>query len=345
MPKSLVLIKSGRKPEFALQEQRARALQPHEIRVEVHYAGINFADVMMMLGMYPDAPKLPAAPGYEIAGVITEAGDEASLRPGDRVVGSTMFGGYTEEVVVPASNVVSLPDSVGLDAAVTLPVNYLTAAVALIDMCRVRTGDRVLVHGGAGGVGRMALHIAKAHGAETFATVSSNEKFEIAKEAGADYIINYKTQDFAAEINGITKDYGVDIILDPVGGKTFTHGTTCLTSGGRIVLFGLAAGVAGGKRSLWRLSRAFFRTLRFAPMPLMNHNIGVYGLNLRNYPNAFTRPRLIKYLQQAVQATAAGKLKTLVHRVYPLADGQQALEELASGTTVGKIILDCRTGR
>lgn len=341
MPKSLVLLKAGSHAQFEFREQTFPPLPVTSARVQVHFAGINFADALMMLGMYPDAPKLPAAPGYEIAGVVTEAGSECKFKPGARVAGMTIFGGYAEEVIVEASQLAAVPDGVTLEEAVSLPVNYMTAAVALHDMARIRAGDRVLVHGGAGGVGRMALQIAKQEGAETYATVSTPEKFEVAKEAGADYIINYKTQSFPDEIRGITKGKGIDIVLDPVGGKNLYLDAKCLAPGGTIILFGLAGAVTKKKKSTLNLVKAFMRSLGLSPMLLMNRNIGIYGLNLLKYSKPQTAAALANYLRTALASLASGELKALVSRTYPLAEAKDALEFILSGKSTGKLVLRC----
>jgi NADPH:quinone reductase-like Zn-dependent oxidoreductase len=342
MRKSMVLHKTGRKPLFRLEENETVKPKGNDILIEVHTAGINFADVLMAQGLYPDAPELPSIPGYEIAGFVKETGKGTRFNKGDRVVALTYFGGYTDEIIIHEEQAILLPKTLTLEEAVTIPVNYVTAAIALIDMCRVREGDWVLVHGGAGGVGRLALQIAKTLGAKTIATVGSAVKFKTAKEAGADYVVNYREKDFRTEVQKITRGRGADCILDPIGGRNLIRDFGCLVPSGRVVLFGLADIMKEGKASRIGGLTAFVKSLRFSPMLLMNRNNGVFGLNVLKYFGTRAEERLQAHLREGIALAAKKKIIPLIGGSYKLEDAQCALIELASRKTVGKLILKCR---
>lgn len=342
MGKAMVLHKTGKRPVFTLEEKTLGKLKGKDIIVDVHAAGINFADVLMSHGMYPDAPALPAIPGYEIAGVVREAGKGSRFKKGDHVASLTYFGGYTDEIILEDEQAIPIPKSLSFEEAASIPVNYVTAAIALVDMCRVREGDWVLVHGGAGGVGRLALQIAKSHGAKAIATVGSNGKFKTAKEAGADFVINYREKDFRAEVHKITGGRGADCILDPIGGRNLIRNFSCLVPSGRVVLFGLADIMKEGKGSRIGGLTAFVKSLRFSPMLLMNRNNGVFGLNVLKYFGTKAEERLREHLHEGMELAGKKKIVPLIGGNYKLEDVNCALYELASRKTVGKLILKCR---
>lgn len=342
MSKSLVLHKTGRKPVFKLEERPTSAPGPGQLLVEVHTAGVNFADVLMAQGLYPDTPDLPAVPGYEIAGIVKETGEGCSIKPGERVVSMTYFGGYTDEMIIDENRVVRVPGNLSFEESASIPVNYVTAAIALIDMCRVREGDWVLIHSGAGGVGRLALQIAKSKGANTIATIGSDDKIDTVKQAGADYAVNYREKDFRSETQQITGGRGVDCILDPIGGRNLIRDFSCLVPSGRVVLFGLADIMKDGRPSRMGGLKAFVKSLRFSPMLLMNRNNGVFGLNVIKYFNPNGIERLMEHLKEGINLAAQGKIAPKIGGTYELRNADEALNALSSRKTVGKLILKCR---
>jgi NADPH:quinone reductase-like Zn-dependent oxidoreductase len=342
MAKSLVLYKTGKKPVFKLEERKSGTPGADQLLVEVHAAGVNFADVLMAQGFYPDTPELPAVPGYEIAGIVKQAGKNCKMKKGERVASMTYFGGYTDEIIIPEGQAVKVPKNISFEEAASIPVNYVTAAISLIDMGRVREGDWVLIHSGAGGVGRLALQIAKSLGAVTIATVGSDAKMKTVREAGADYVLNYREKDFRTETQKITKGRGVDCILDPIGGRNLIRDFSCLVPSGRVILFGLADIMKEGKPSRIGGLKAFVKSLRFSPMLLMNRNNGVFGLNIIKYfsPNAIER--LNEHLNEGMKLAGQGKIVPKIGGTFRLEDAPDALLELSSRKTVGKLILKCR---
>ena len=251
-----------------------------EVRVAVAAAGINFADIMARMGLYPDAPPLPAVVGYEVSGVVEACGSGVTgFSEGDRVVAATRFGGYTSHAIVPEGQLVALPEPVSFEAGAAVPVNYLTAWYMLVALGNVKSGDKVLVHAAAGGVGQAALQICKHKGAVVFGT-ASGPKHERLKQAGVDHCIDYRTQDFEAEVKRLTDGDGVDIALDAVGGASFNKSYRSLRDLGRLYLFGASSMAPGKKRSLWAAAKGLLSMKRYGPLELMDKNKGVMGFNL-----------------------------------------------------------------
>src|SRR5262245_17242657 len=191
-----------------------------QVRVRVDAAGINFADISARMGTYPDAPPPPCVVGYEVGGTIDAVGDGVDpARVGEPVIALTRFGGYSEAVVVPSNQAMARPAGLGAREGAAIPVNYLTAYQMLIEIARVRAGDRVLIHQAAGGVGLAALDLCRMAGAETIGTASAG-KHAFLRERGLDHAIDYRRRDYEGEVRQITRGDGVDAILDPMGGDS-----------------------------------------------------------------------------------------------------------------------------
>src|SRR5262245_21059177 len=221
-----------------VQERPDPEAGPGEVRVAVKAAGVNFAETMARMGLYPDAPKPPCVLGYEVAGEVESVGEGVdSLKVGDRVMAGIRFGGHAELVAVPAEQVLSFPEGWSFEQATAVPVNYATAYAALITMGGLKEGERVLIHAAAGGVGPAAVQIAKSVGAEVFGT-SSAAKHDAVKTQGAHHTIDYRTEDFEAEVRRITGGEGLDLIIDATGPTNFRKDYRLLRQGGRLVMYG-----------------------------------------------------------------------------------------------------------
>src|SRR3984957_2175656 len=272
--RAIVITKHGGPNVLQVQEQPDPPLGAGEVRIDVAAAGINFADVMARMGLYPDAPKTPCVVGYEVSGTILEVGDGVeALRSGQRVFASTQFGGYASQVVVPAHNVVAMPDELSFEQGAAIPVNYGTAWAALIGYGNVQPGERVLIHSAGGGVGIAAMQIAKRAGAEIYGTASPG-KHERCRELGLEHAIDYTQSGWE---RGLPK---FDVILDAVGGKSFRTGYDLLRPGGRLVAFGASAVVSGQRRNLVTALRTVIRMPRFNMIKQMSESKAVIGLNM-----------------------------------------------------------------
>jgi NADPH:quinone reductase-like Zn-dependent oxidoreductase len=310
---------------------------PGEVRIRVGASGVNFADVMARMGLYPDAPKLPCVVGYEVAGTIDEVGaGVAGVAAGDAVIAPTRFNGYAELVVVPARQIVPLPAGMSVIEGAAIPVNYLTAILMLEVLGNVRRGDRVLIHGAAGGVGLAAVQLCRIYGAEIIGTASAS-KHAALREAGVAHTIDYRTQDFVAETKRWTGGRGVDVILDPIGGENLRKSYRALAPLGRLVAFGVSSMAPATSRrvlpALWQLARM----PRFGFVRLMNDNHGVLGFNLGHLWDEMDRLHL--YLTKILDYAREGRVRPTVARTFPLAEAAAAHAFMQGRENVGKIVL------
>ena len=242
-----------------------------EVRIRVEATGVNFADVLGRLGMYPDAPRIPYVPGYEVSGKIDLIGQGVpNFREGDAVFALTRFGGYSDVVCVPYKQVFRRLDWMSAQDAAALPLNYLTAYMMLVIMGSLHAGDKVLIHGAAGGVGLAALDICRILGAETFGTASP-QKHDYLLENGLNHAIDYRNRDYERAVMDLTGGKGVHIVLDPLGGIPLAKElSTMLQPSGRLIHFGASSLAAGKRRSLWALFRGMIMLPFYSPLKLMS---------------------------------------------------------------------------
>ena len=270
----VVITKHGGPDVLKVEERPDLPLAAGEVRIDVAAAGVNFADVMARVGLYQDAPKPPCVIGYEVAGTILEVGEGVSdFTPGQRVMASTQFGGYASQVVVPATDVIALPERLSFEQGAAIPVNYGTAWAGLIGFGSLQPGERVLVHAAAGGVGIAATQIAKRQGAEVYGTASPS-KHERIVENGVDRALDYTKPDWE---RGLPQ---FDVIMDAVGGKSFRRSYSLLRPGGRLVAFGASAVMSGEKRNLVTALSTVVRMPRFNMVKQMSESKAVIGLNM-----------------------------------------------------------------
>jgi NADPH:quinone reductase-like Zn-dependent oxidoreductase len=339
--RAIVVPRHGPPEVFEEQEVEERRLAPPDVRIRVEAAGVNFADLMGRVGLYPDAPPLPYAPGYEVSGTVVEAGAKAdpALAVGTRVVAATRFWGYADTVRMPSYAVAAIPDSIAFPAAAALPVNYLTAYLALLHVGNAREGDRVLVHGGAGGVGLAVLDLAKGLGLELYSTAGSPEKCRAVEARGAVKCVDYRKEDYEKALMEATRNKGFHLILDPLGPESFEKGMRMLTALGRIVCFGFSSLVTGKKRNLWHAATSLLSKHKVNPITLMNRNVGVFGLNLAHL---FEEKELLRRgLHEVVGRASRGEISPTIAATFPLtaAGAAAAHTYLHDRKNVGKVVL------
>lgn len=311
--------------------------RPGEARIRVAASGINFADILARIGLYPDAPPLPAVVGYEVAGTVDRVGAGVSgLSEGTRAVVTTRFGGYSDLVTVPARQVLPLPDSVTFERAAAIPVNYLTAWLMLVHLGNVRAGDRVLVHAAAGGVGLAAVQIARWRGAEIIGTASAS-KHERLRAMGVAHAIDYRTADFEKEVWRLTNGRGVEVALDAVGGESFRKSYRSLSKLGRLFVFGMSSAAPTRGRRLLSVLGALLHTPLFHPLSLMSRNRGVLGVNLGHL---WDRGELLRgMLEEIVRLVADGTFDPVVDRVFPFDRAAEAHAYIQDRRNFGKVLL------
>lgn len=309
---------------------------PGEVRIRVEASGLNFADLMGRMGLYPDRPPLPCVMGYEVAGTIDAVGHGISRnRIGEDVVAMCRFGGHSSAVCVPAVQAVVRPDTLDAVTAAAIPVNALTAWMMLEEMGRVRKGDRVLVHSAGGGVGLACLDLLLWRGATAIGTASPG-KHAFLRERGYHQLIDYRSQDFA---EALKDEPGLDLVLDPIGGDYWKKGLTLLRAGGRMVCFGFSANASGNTRNLLGTlgNLAAVPWLKFNPISLMNDNIGVMGVNMGHMWHE--SERVSGWLEKLLVLWQQGVLRPQVHAQVPFSNAQEAHRIIHDRENLGKVIL------
>jgi NADPH:quinone reductase-like Zn-dependent oxidoreductase len=305
---------------------------PGRVRVAVRAAGVNFADTLARVGLYDDAPKPPCVVGYEVAGTIEAVGAGVDAgRVGERVMAGSRFGGYAELVDVGAADAITLPEGLSFEQGAAIPVAYATAWAALHGYGSLRTGERVLVHAAAGGVGIAALQLAKAAGAEVHGTASPSKHARLA-DLGLDRAIDYRR-------DGWWKGLGpYDLVLDAIGGRSFQRSYALLRPGGRLVAYGASSVQEGEQRSLRTALPQAARMLRgFNLIKQMGESKSVIGLNmLRLWDD---RGTLEPWIGPLAGALADGVVAPVVHAAVPFADAPEAHRILAARQNVGKVVL------
>jgi NADPH2:quinone reductase len=298
---------------------------PDDVLVEVHRVGVSFPDLLLSQGRYQLRPEPPFTLGVDVAGtVVRSSTGVAGLEPGARVAGVVAYGGAAERVVVPASAVFPLPQRMSYDEGAALPMNYLTALFALRERAQLRGGEVVLVHGAAGGVGTATLQVARGLGARTIGVVSTEQKAEFARAAGADETV--PLEGFKDAVARLTGGRGVDVVLDVVGGDVLTDSLRCLAELGRLLVVGFAAGQGIPEVRVNRL--------------LLN-NIDVRGVGWGGF--AMTKPTYMReQWDQLVPMIESGVVAPPIGATYDLADFGRALQDMAERRTLGKSVARVR---
>lgn len=295
--------------------------KPNEALVQIKAAGVNFIDVYLREGRYP-AP-LPFVNGQEAAGVVTEIGNEVTnVRPGDRVAYTSALGSYAEFAAVPANRLVKIPDALDFEQAAAAMLQGMTAHYLLRSSYPLKSGETALIHAAAGGVGLLLVQMAKSLGARVIGTAGTDEKAQLARDAGADECIVYTRDDFEAETRRLTDGKGVQVVYDGVGKATFDKDLEVLSPRGYLVLFGGASG-AVPPLDLIKLSQ---KGSLFITRPTLVHYTA-------------TREELEWRANDVLQSIARGDLKLRIHKTYGLADAAQAHRDLEGRKTTGKLLL------
>jgi NADPH:quinone reductase-like Zn-dependent oxidoreductase len=340
--KAVVLTRKGGPEVLEVQERPHPAVGAGEVRIAVRAAGLNFADTMARVGFYPDAPKMPCVLGYEVAGEIETIGaDVTGLEVGQRVMAGTRFGGQAELATAQARDVMPLPDHLSFEQGAAFCVNYGTAYAALILMGGLRTDQKVLIHSAAGGVGIAATQIARNVGAEIFGTASA-AKHDAIRAQGVQHPIDYRTQDFQAEVRRLTDGKGVDVVMDPLGPTSFRKDYRILRPGGRLIMYGLSEALTDGGLNLRGAVRSLLR-IPTSTMPwwnagrLLNQNRGVFGLNLLSW---WKREGGMERITGPLLADLAeGRLEPVVAKTFPFSRAGDAHRYLAERRNIGKVVL------
>lgn len=322
-----VLCKAfGPADTLVIEDTSSPHIKKNEVLLDVHAAGINFPDTLIIEGKYQFKPPFPFSPGGEAAGVISAVGENVShLNVGDRVMALTGWGSCAEQIAVPAYNILPMPDAMDFTTAAAFSMTYGTAMHALKQRGALQAGETLLVLGASGGVGLAAIEIGKAMGARVIAAASSAEKLEVARQAGADELINYQDEDVRERLKTLTKGQGVDVIIDPVGGDLFETVFRSIAWNGRMLVIGFASGTIPSL---------------LANLPLLK-GAAVIGVFWGSFAQRQPQDNVANF-QQLFAWYAEGKLKPLVSQTFALEDTAQAINTLAARKAVGKLVIKVR---
>ena len=296
---------------------------PGQVRVKVRACGVNFADSLITRGQYQRQPQLPFSPGFEVAGEVLELGAGVTgIAVGDRVIGMAGHGGYAEQAVIDVQRCVPMPAAMPFEHGAAFPVVFGTSHIALWHRARLQAGETLVVHGASGGVGLTAVAIGKQLGATVIATASSPEKLEMARQQGADHLINSHDEDVRVRIKELTGGRGAEVIYDPVGGDLFTASLRSIAFEGRILVIGFAGGTV--------------------PQIPANHllvkNVDVIGVNWPAYaelnPQVMTRS-----FQTLIDWYLTGAIQPHISAIYPLDQAVEAIHQVVTRKSTGKVVI------
>lgn len=329
--RAIVLHQHGPLENLVLEERPAPVPGPNEVLVDVHAAGVNFPDLMVVEGSYQLLPPRPFSPGKDLAGVVSAVGREVTTcRVGDRVLAQVEWGAFAEQCLVPAPQCFVMPQKMPYEEGAALGLVYLTAYFALTERAGFRPGESVLVNGAAGGVGLAAVQVAKALGATVLAAVDSDERAALATENGADRVVRTDVPDLKealrAQVHAFTDKHGVDIVIDPVGGEVFDASLRALAWCGRLVVIGFAA---GGRIPEVKAGYVLVK------------NISVIGLQVTDYrdrqPHKWraAQAKLFEFYEQ-------GRFRPHVMAVYPMEKFLDALKAVRDRRVLGKAVIAIR---
>jgi NADPH:quinone reductase-like Zn-dependent oxidoreductase len=330
--RAVVITRHGGLDVLAVEQRPDPVPGPRQVRIEVRAAGVNFADTLARVGLYPDAPKPPCVVGYEVAGVIAAVGaDVDAARVGERVMAGTSFGGYAEQVVVPAADAIALPERLSFEEGAAIPVVYGTAWASLYGYGSLRAGERVLVHSAAGGVGIAVLQLAKRGRAEVHGTASPGKHARL-RELGIDRAIDYRAARWWRDLPTY------DVVVDGIGGSSFKRSYDLLRPGGRLVAIGVAALQRGEKRDLRRALPQALRMIRGINLiDQVSESKAVIGLNMKRLWD--DRGTLAPWIAPLRELLDDGTVQPVVHAAIPFDRAGEAHRILAARENVGKVVL------
>lgn len=327
--RAIEITQPGKPEVLQLCERPTPALKAGEVLIKVHAAGINRPDVLQRLGKYPVPPGASDLPGLEVAGEIVDGDlDGSDFKKGDLVCALVQGGGYAEYCAAPLAQCLPVPQGLSALEAATLPETYFTVWSNVFDRARLSAGESLLVQGGSSGIGVTAIQLARALGHRVFATAGSADKCRAVEALGAERGINYRDEDFVAVVKELTNGKGVDVILDMVAGDYVAREIDCLADDGRLVVIALL----GGARADLDMGQVLRRRLT------------VTGSTLRPRPVEFKAAIARQLREHAWPLFAQGKIKPVIHQVFPLAQAAQAHALMESSTHVGKIVLQVQPG-
>ena len=335
--KQLFIVGTGGPEKLQVRESPDPQPTGDQLRIRVKASGVNFADVLARKGLYPDAPKLPAVVGYEVSGVVDAVGPQADQGwNGKAVFSLTRFGGYADTVVVPQAQVFEKPAKLSFEQAAAIPVNYITAWQLMVVVGSLSKDETVLIHNAGGGVGLAAIDIGRHVGARMIGTASAG-KHAFLKGRGLHEAIDYRSGDWLPQLMKLTNDRGVELILDPLGGANWKQSYKALRHTGRLGMFGVSSASESSLPGPLKLLTVITNLPLYNPIPLMNDNRCVFGVNLGHmwHENAKIRT----WVEALMKGVDEGWLRPHVDKAFPLAEGGAAHAYMEERRNTGKVVL------
>ena len=336
MPRRLVITKAGSPSVLDVIEMTMPEPKQGEVCIEVHFAGINFADTLMRLGLYQPRPPFPFTPGYEVSGIVHSLGKGVKdFEVGQRVVAAMPNGGQASHVIAAVSRVIPLPDEMSLEKAASMPVTYITAHHMLHHLGNLKPTDTVLIHGGAGGVGTAALQLCQWAGIKKVWATASGHKADVIKKYDG-IPIDRHNQDFVEIINQATNGKGVDHILDPISGENLKRSLKVLAMGGKVYSYGMSAAAPSSKRSLIKAYFAWRKTPKLDPLKMMSRNQCIFGVHMGTWDDEAVIAEQLKRIMQGVKL---GVLDPVIDSVFDVEDAAKAHQHIHDAKNIGKVLL------
>lgn len=338
----IVIHKAGGYEQLTLESFPDPQPGEGELLIEVKATGVNFADCLVRMGVYSSAKEFvgwPITPGFEVSGVVAALGNGVTqFTVGQKVVALTLFGGYATHLVVPATQVFSLPEELDFAQGAALPTVFITAYYALFDLANAKKGDQILVHSAGGGVGSALVQLGKVAGCKVVGVVGASHKVDFVKSLGADAVIDKSSSDLWAEAKKLAP-HGYDIILDANGTETLKEDYRHLSAGGKLVVYGFHSMFTkdAGKPNWFKVAWQYWNIPKFNPFNMITENKSVLAFNL-----SYLMPKkeLIRTsAEQIFRWIKEGKVQPPPIQTFPLEHAAEAQRALESGQTVGKIVL------
>jgi len=336
--RAAVVTRYGGPEVLELRDMPLPRLGEGQVLVRVKAIGLNFADVFGRLGVYPNTPPPPFIPGLEFSGeVVAVAPDVTKFRGRERVMGYSRLGSHAEFVALSAHYATPVPESMSDEEAAAFLATGTSAYHGIVRLANLRAGEKLLIHAAAGGVGLASIQIAKHIGAEVFATAGTGEKLSLAGKFGADHLFNYRDGDFAEEIGRITGGYGVDVVMDSVGGEVFKKSWHLLAQMGRYILYGVSSVTGKGAINRLKAAAAFSSMRPIFPPSLMSINKGIIGFNLgtltgREAYFSEAAKEILRYFEE-------GFLRPVIGRVFSFDEIVDAHAFLQTRQSTGKVVV------
>ena len=336
--KSIILSKYGAPEVLKVKELRDPEPLENQIRVEVHYAGINFAEIMARMKLYPGGPKPGEILGGEISGIVNKIGKNIKgIKIGDKVMGLTLNGSYSSQTCLDLNSIIPIPENFQLDEAAAFPVTYITAYMMMFDLGNIQDGDTFLIHGAGGGAGTAAVQIAKTKNIKIIGT-SSKWKHKALKQLGVNLCIDYRNEDFKKIILDYTKGKGVDLIIDPIGAKNWKSSFDVLAKMGKIIIYGNQNFVKGDKLNPLVAIKELYSMPKYKPMDLMSNNKSVMGFHLGRLKGY--EWKIKRSIDNLVRLVKKNNLHPIIDKKFSYKEVHLAHRYIQERKNFGKVLLD-----